>query len=295
MADKRISVPAINPTGQGTKTSRVSSEPPPSKISAKSMFSYMQEDQEHQLHKPFVLPSDTNQQSHSICTSAISSAKSNSTHCRNDNSMHGNSETVLLNGTMPEELFAHGSSVTIYKLELGHRVKSASSHKTLNLTAPNTESMKNSDSTAISNELTLNSVPCTLQQANRPIKPVLKSQNRTHSEQGSLKESNDLKLSVLASIYGTVYETADKVTTQAESLKKVKKIYLSDKQSGTIKENGMEFPCAPPATPTPGIYIYSPVCCLLFLVHSSTKNKTSKERNFGFMFKIYFMNIKIHL
>lgn len=36
---------------------------------------------------------------------------------------------------------------------------------------------------------------------------------------------------------------------------RVTKVYQSDKQSGTMKELGVEFPCAPPATPLPGKYI----------------------------------------
>ena len=35
---------------------------------------------------------------------------------------------------------------------------------------------------------------------------------------------------------------------------KLIKVFLSEKQSGILKELGMEFPCAPPATPTPGMY-----------------------------------------
>lgn len=39
------------------------------------------------------------------------------------------------------------------------------------------------------------------------------------------------------------YDTSNKVT----------KIYLSDKHSGTVKDCGFDIPCAPPATPTPGM------------------------------------------
>jgi len=33
---------------------------------------------------------------------------------------------------------------------------------------------------------------------------------------------------------------------------KMVKVFLSEKHSGTMKDCGMEFPCAPPVTPTPG-------------------------------------------
>lgn len=41
---------------------------------------------------------------------------------------------------------------------------------------------------------------------------------------------------------------------QAENvyLQRVTKVYLSEKHSGVIKDEGLEMPCAPPATPTPG-------------------------------------------
>lgn len=41
---------------------------------------------------------------------------------------------------------------------------------------------------------------------------------------------------------------------QAHEIARLTKIYLSEKHSGSLKDCGMEFPCAPPATPTPGYY-----------------------------------------
>ncbi|KAJ8320115.1 hypothetical protein KUTeg_001702, partial [Tegillarca granosa] len=38
---------------------------------------------------------------------------------------------------------------------------------------------------------------------------------------------------------------------QAHEIARLTKIYLSEKHSGSLKDCGMEFPCAPPATPTP--------------------------------------------
>ncbi|XP_076087201.1 uncharacterized protein LOC143057717 isoform X1 [Mytilus galloprovincialis] len=45
--------------------------------------------------------------------------------------------------------------------------------------------------------------------------------------------------------------SAIKNQNQSDSANKVTKIYLSDKHSGTVKDCGVEIPCAPPATPTP--------------------------------------------
>lgn len=42
------------------------------------------------------------------------------------------------------------------------------------------------------------------------------------------------------------------VDTALKEPVKLTKVYLSDRQSGILKEMGFEFPCAPPATPTPG-------------------------------------------
>ncbi|XP_033763700.1 uncharacterized protein LOC117344926 [Pecten maximus] len=39
--------------------------------------------------------------------------------------------------------------------------------------------------------------------------------------------------------------------TSVNEITKVTKVYLSEKHSGTMKDCGMEYPCAPPATPTP--------------------------------------------
>ncbi|XP_060071404.1 uncharacterized protein LOC132551294 [Ylistrum balloti] len=39
--------------------------------------------------------------------------------------------------------------------------------------------------------------------------------------------------------------------TSVNEIAKITKVYLSEKHSGTMKDCGMEYPCAPPATPTP--------------------------------------------
>ena len=51
---------------------------------------------------------------------------------------------------------------------------------------------------------------------------------------------------------GTPSSTASSLLPPGEKEKKLTKIYLSQKQSGVIKDCGTSVPCAPPATPTPG-------------------------------------------
>lgn len=256
--DKHTSVPAINSNSHVSKPSRISSEPP-SKISASSVLYTQHNGQEHEMHKQFVLSSSANKLSHDICTISTSAHSNSNSVCtcseNCSNSSPNNAQVTLLGRTLPEELLAQGNSVVIYKLDIGPRIKSASSHKS-HFTLP-AESVKDSETSATSTELSLNVVPCALNQlvASKPPKIVQKMHKKTDFNPSHSNDGADDKLSVLASIYGKVYETADKVAAQIEGQKKVKKIFLSDKQSGTIKENGMEFPCAPPATPTPGIYM----------------------------------------
>ena len=40
----------------------------------------------------------------------------------------------------------------------------------------------------------------------------------------------------------------------SQELRKLTKVYLSEKQSGKLQELGMDLPCAPPATPAPEMY-----------------------------------------
>ena len=49
-----------------------------------------------------------------------------------------------------------------------------------------------------------------------------------------------------------VGSSVHKNQTHGDNTTKVTKIFLSDKHSGTVKDCGIEIPCAPPATPTPG-------------------------------------------
>lgn len=99
-------------------------------------------------------------------------------------------------------------------------------------------------------QLTLNAVSCNLQKLPRRSEKTVTNYRERPTHSGHLAEltSNE---NTLTSIYGRIYRTAAKITDQAEQLKKVTKIYFSDKQSGTLRENGFEFPCAPPVTPTP--------------------------------------------
>lgn len=260
--EKRTSVPAIN--SQAAKPSRVSSEPP-SKISANCVLSPVQGGLEHDRHKHFSLSSTPIKPLHNVCTITSNSAKSNRISLGSENHMHSENSTHKysdkndirpVNGAQ-QDLVTQGSSVIVYKLDIGTRVKSASSMKSFSTGQAECARENESSTTNVNTDLCLSAVPCIVQ-SNRPSKQMLKhhkhaTNNSNFAPSLETNSQQPHKMSVLTSIYGAVYETADKVTAQAEEMKKVKKIYLSDKQSGTLRENGMEFPCAPPATPTPGI------------------------------------------
>lgn len=240
---------------QPNKPSRVSSEPP-SKVSQTAVLSYALLDSGNGLaHKYLSNSTIPNNQLHDICPLRVASAKTTlpSTHYMHDITCNPNPNPIV-NDLTSIELAAQGQSVLVYKLEMNARLKSASSLKSD--TENQASKLKEASNVSISNtdELSLNAVSCNLQQSNKPGKAVIKYQQKSsHTNRGI---SLDLvsKESVLNSIYGAVYNTAQQVAVQAEELKKNKKIFLSDRQSGTIRESGMEFPCAPPATPTPGIY-----------------------------------------
>ena len=52
--------------------------------------------------------------------------------------------------------------------------------------------------------------------------------------------------------YGILHQRPERPQREPEVIKRFTKVYLSDKQSKNLKELGMEFPMAPPATPLPG-------------------------------------------
>ncbi|XP_076451551.1 uncharacterized protein LOC143287446 [Babylonia areolata] len=75
--------------------------------------------------------------------------------------------------------------------------------------------------------------------SNSPHKPVL--QKRTHKSPVRSVESTPLRRSLPGSSEG-VSSAGDRKAT---------KVYLSQKQSSSVKDCGVLVPCAPPATPTP--------------------------------------------
>ena len=56
-----------------------------------------------------------------------------------------------------------------------------------------------------------------------------------------------------SSVYEKILQNRkNKTTIESNTIKKLTKVYLSDKHTKSIKELGIEFPGAPPATPLPG-------------------------------------------
>ncbi|XP_045162772.2 uncharacterized protein LOC123527412 isoform X2 [Mercenaria mercenaria] len=240
---------------QHEKPSRISSEPP-SKVSQGSVLSNTQQDpgnglaQKRVYNVPF-----SNKKMHDIYPIRVASAKTNSSSLPSTHYIHGNltCNPIVNNLNSASCLESADQPVMIYKLDINKRVKSASS---LKLDVANKPSKEKDDTEVVfknSEEISVNAVSCNLQLSHKLNKSVIKYQQKNlYSTQG-LSADSVSKEAVLTSIYGAVYHTADKVSAQAEELKKVKKIFLSEKQSGTIRESGMEFPCAPPATPTPDL------------------------------------------
>ena len=180
-------------------------------------------------------------------------------------STHYTHGSVLTNShfhkTSSDSLQIQIQPLTTQKLELSKRAKSGHSirsevgslHSTANTT----------DNDPFSSGLNGNSVHLTTKPANLP---QVNSENVHNVMQGScvkpkhVTPSSLSKESTLAAIYGPQNSIPQRAFTNAEDFRKVKKIFLSEKQSGTLKESGMEFPCAPPATPVPGKEKYLSQC-----------------------------------
>jgi hypothetical protein len=251
-----LSTQHILPNTQSGKPSRISSEPS-SKGLQTSFLSNKRQDSDDgfaqsQVHSiPF-------SNVHNLYPLRVASAKTNSSSLPISHYMQDNlaciPNTTDLNSRISME--SQVQPVVIYKLEMNPRVKSATS------TAGEKNALdKERDISNVNEDISVNAVSCNLQHVHRSSKTVIKYQHNSSSQ--GLSPDLLSKQAVLTSIYGAVYNTADKLSAQMEQFKKVKKIFLSEKQSGTIRENGMEFPCAPPATPTPGIIVakFSIITC----------------------------------
>lgn len=237
-----------------SKPGRISSEPP-SKVSHASMLSYtLQNSGNGHAPKPLSNASPSNKQLHDIYPLQVTKTNSNALPATHGRSSNLTSNPIVNDINTTNAFEAQGQSVVIYKLEFNSRIKSAASLKSDAMSQVCNLREDSEVGTINSEELSLSAVSCNLQ-LNKPSKTVLKYQQKDSATTKGLSSDAVSKEAVLTSIYGAVYQTADKVAAQAEELKKMKKIFLSDRQSGTIRESGMEFPCAPPATPTPGIQI----------------------------------------
>ena len=159
-------------------------------------------------------------------------------------------------------LFPQGVPITVHKSEL--RIKSGHSSQSEEPCNKSPTSIKEENprdtSTANTDQLlVLNAKPCNVHRTQDVVSPSGSQQKHLHPVLSADMASRQASLEA---IYGAMHKTANRITAQVEELKKVKKIFLSDRQSGNIKESGMEYPCAPPATPNPGIctvshYVYT--------------------------------------
>jgi len=215
-------------------------------------------------HKHVLSPTANSRSAPSVNTFSdrsflTNSAKSHSSHT------HATVNGPMLDDTHQEPvqgllgIQAQGKPVVLYKLDDVMRIKSGTSDKSQStiraFSAKETKELFDKNT-----ELTLTAISCAMQQVKKTSKPTLRYNNnnsRIAEPQTSTNGLSDDSLSnkelVLSSIYAPVIQTTDRTPAHIDALQKVKKIFLSEKQSGTIRENGRDYPCAPPATPTPGI------------------------------------------
>ena len=257
-SNKRLSAPVItNKSSVSTTKSGVSSDTINSKPIQSSAVSYTVQGLSSE--------NATNKQIHFTCNHRSASDVVSSNVGSKTASGNGDKTSV------PSTHYTHGSvneyshnfkdsvdamqieiqPLTAQKVELNKRILSGKSIKSagsyFSSSQPDTQS-----SPVTINQFTLTAKPCNLPQMNTENVSVV--MQGTSVKQKTVNSSKEFvsKESTLASIYGPQNNIPQRAFSNAEDFRKVKKIFLSEKQSGTLKENGMEFPCAPPATPIPG-------------------------------------------
>lgn len=141
--------------------------------------------------------------------------------------------------------------ITAQKVELSKRIKSGHSVKS-EIGSINAISFQEKPSSPIArtNQFTLTAKSCNLPHMNTDNSSSTVQETSVNPK--AAHPNSVSKESTLTAIYGPHNNIPPRAFSNAEDFRKVKKIFLSEKQSGTLKENGMEFPCAPPATPMPG-------------------------------------------
>ncbi|KAH3790140.1 uncharacterized protein LOC127841824 isoform X1 [Dreissena polymorpha] len=258
--DRQSSVPAINrPANNPVKPSRVASEPP-SKGSHMSVVSEAMQgigSTKQHTAQSIVTVDTISMPVHPMYPSRPSkSANSHSDLLFTNSYLQSNhlNDPEYLESSLT--LQAQIKPIILFKMEGSSRVKSAASRKSEASSSVVSKQtlVEHSSQHNTYFELAVNAVPCSVQQQTNRTR--LKYNHNDSHEIGPTEHhtKNELsKESVLASIYGPVFNTANKTAAQADELKKVKKIYLSEKQSGVIKDKGMEYPCAPPTTPAPDV------------------------------------------
>ena len=171
-------------------------------------------------------------------------------------SLHANTNTS--NQVYKQQLDASTIQIQPFaaqKIELSKRVKSGHSIKSevLSLNASSIPEKPSSPVTA-KNLFTLTAKSCHLPQMNHEnLTTVIPEHSANQRDTQSPRDDTCIsKESTLTAIYGPQNNIPHRAFNNADDFRKIKKIFLSERQSGTLKESGMEFPCAPPTTPMPG-------------------------------------------
>ena len=154
------------------------------------------------------------------------------------------------------------------KIELSKRIKSGHSIKSEVLSL-NASSLPEKPSSPIltTNQFTLTAKSCHLPQMNtETLTSVITGTENLANHKDAQPTREDTAVSkerTLSAIYGPQNSVPSRTFSNADDFRRIKKIFLSERQSGTLKESGMEYPCAPPVTPMPGNFscvMRKPVC-----------------------------------
>ena len=180
---------------------------------------------------------------------------------------HGSVHANLSNQAQKQQLDATVFQIQPFatqKIELSKRIKSGHSIKSEVLSL-NACSLPEKPSSPISttNQFTLTAKSCHLPQMNtvnlETSASVIRENSAKLKDTQSVITRDDMavsKESTLSAIYGPQNNVPSRAFSNADDFRRIKKIFLSERQSGTLKESGMEYPCAPPATPMPGNFLW---------------------------------------
>ena len=258
--DKRLSTHSVNKLSTLNCKNRISSEPINSKPNLHSnALSYtLQGFDSERTNKHLSFPCNNRSASDLVHVPSDKTKASNNDKqiIPSTNYTHGSVETnSRSHKDSLEALQIRIQPLTAQKVELNKRIKSGHSIRSevdsIHASIYPLDT-KPSSPVFMTNSVNLTTKSSNLPQMNTENVHVVMHGNSVKQKNVSSSKECVSKESSLAAIYGPQNNIPQRAYSNADDFRKVKKIFLSEKQSGTLKENGMEFPCAPPATPVPG-------------------------------------------